>query len=160
LTQKRTRNANCRKKIKPFLSGIFPDFLKNAGKKTKKKNGIKNGVKWKKNRIRPFPFFKISVFFPFFVRFFLKKINNKKRIAFLKNGKKTEKKRKFKKKLKFEKRIRPFPFFEICVFFPAIFRQFSGNFPAIFRFSKTQSVFCYLFFLKKNGQKTEKKRKF
>ena len=54
----------------------------------------------------------------------------------MKNGKKTEKKRKFKKKLKFEKRIRPFPFFEICVFFPAIFRQFSGNFPAI----------CFVFF--------------
>ena len=43
--------------------------------------------------------------------------------------------------------------------FAFFFRQFSGNFPAIFRFSKTQSVFCYLFFKKKkrtkNGKKTE-----
>ena len=73
----------------------------------------------------------------------------------MKNGKKTEKKRKFKKKLKFEKRIRPFPFFEICVFFPAIFRQFSGNFPAIFRFSKRNPFLIF----SKNGQKTDKKRR-
>ena len=51
--------------------------------------------------------------------------------------------------------------FQISVFFKFafFFRQFSGNFPAIFRFSKTQSVFCYLFFKKKkrtkNGKKTE-----
>ena len=34
-------NANCRKKIKPFFSGIFPDFLKNAGEKTEKIRKIK-----------------------------------------------------------------------------------------------------------------------
>ena len=76
----------------------------------------------------------------------------------MKNGKNPEKKRKYKKNGKkrkkdgnLEKRIRPFPFFEISVFF----QHFSGNFPFFFRFSKRNP---FLFFFKirtKNGKKTE-----
>ena len=85
-----------------------------------------------KNRIRPFPFFKISVFFPFFVRFFLKKINNKKRIAFLKNGKLPENCRKIAgKKTQISKngngriRFSNFSFFLNFRFFSVFFPVFT-----------------------------------
>ena len=120
-------------------------------------------MKRKKNRIRPFPFFKMSGFFPFFVRF-LKKL---KTDCVLKNGKLPENCRKIagklpEKKRKFQKTEMDGSVFQISVFFKFafFFRQFSGNFPAIFRFSKTQSVFCYLFFLKKTDKKRKKNGNF
>ena len=94
------------------------------GKKCRIKNGLRSkkrtqtGVKRKKNRIRPFPFFKMSVFFPFFVRF-LKKL---KTDCVLKNGKLPENCRKIagklpEKKRKFQKTEMDGSVFQISVFF-------------------------------------------
>ena len=121
------------------------------GKKCRIKNGLRSkkrtqtGVKRKKNRIRPFPFFKMSGFFPFFVRF-LKKL---KTDCVLKNGKLPENCRKIagklpEKKRKFQKTEMDGSVFQISVFFkfPFFFRFFSGfkkRNPFFLRFSKTQS---------------------
>ena len=110
---------NTENKILKFrlLSVFCPSFLF-------LKFDIKNGLRfWKTEKIR-------------------KKNGNIK-----KNGKKTEKRRKFGK-------TDP----SISVFWN--FRFFSGIFPAIFRFfSVFQNAIRFYFFLK-YGQKTEKKRKF
>ena len=112
-------------------------------KKCRTKNGLRlkkrtrTGVKRKKKRIRQFAFFKICVFFPFFVRI-LKKIKTdcvlKKRNKNGKlpenAGKKTEISKNGNGRIRFSK-------------FPSFFRFFLyfRFFPDFVRFSKTQSVF-------------------
>jgi len=135
-------------------------------KKCRTKNGLRlknrtrTGVKRKKNRIRQFAFFKISVFFSFFVRI-LKKI---KTDCVLKNGKKTENCRKNAgKKTEISKngngriRLSKFPsffrFFSVFFIFPFFFRIFSV-------FQKRNPFFISNFRNKKDGQKTDKRRNF
>ena len=67
-------------------------------------------------------------------------------------GKKTEISKNGNGRIRFSN-FRFFPFF-------LNFRFFSGIFPAIFRFSKTQSVFCYLIFFKKTDKNRKKNGNF
>ena len=133
---------------------IFFRHFSGFFKKCRRKNGKNTENKILKFRL-------LSVFCPSFL--FLK-FNIKKRIAFLKNGKNPEKKRKYKKKRKkngkkteiwkdgsVHFRFLKFPFF---------FRHFSGNFPF---FSVFQNAIRFYFFQirtkkrKKNGNFEKRK---
>ena len=96
--------------------------MKNGKNPEKKRKYKKNGKKTEKDgnlerRIRPFPFFEISGFFPVFFRFF-PFFKNAIRFLILnfrnkKDGQKTDKRRNFK--------------ILFSVFFPFFFRHFSKN---------------------------------